>query len=261
MDLQEMIRRRGNASAKLEEMKAAGNAAEVKRITKIIADMDKAIAFAKSQQPSEGGVLEEEVNTAGQTDTAGGLLDPDSGYEGTNTAPTADQQMFGALDDAHTSDAVLDNFKKFNEMKAEVTKGASTALVSAANTENQTGFVMNQITSDPDQFGSPLGRSKLIQTLAKNFGVTFGVDAGDIESVETLASQLRAQETGIVAQMRGQGVTFGAMSNAEWEKIAQQVGTVGNTLGGIYYIQGRLRRSSADIDKGFIDSFLDEFLN
>ena len=54
-------------------------------------------------------------------------------------------------------------------------------------------------------------------------------------------------------------MTFGAMSNAEWEKIAQQVGTVGNTLGGIYYIQGRLRATAeAEVAKA---KWINDWLN
>ena len=111
----------------------------------------------------------------------------------------------------------------------------SSSLIADANRN------ISLIEQNIDRLGTPLDRTKLGQALSRNFGISLTGSETDIELIELLRTQLESQQTKIVAAMRAQGVTFGAMTEGEWRKIQAQVGDLEGTLGGISLAQNSIK--------------------
>ena len=97
------------------------------------------------------------------------------------------------------------------------------------------------VENNIEALGDPLARNTLGRTLARNFGINITGQETDQAVIDLLAQQLNSQSAGIVGLMRAQGVTFGAMSEAEWKKIDAQVGDLQGSLGGIVAAQSSLK--------------------
>ena len=114
-------------------------------------------------------------------------------------------------------------------------------LQAANNLKQRAGRVMNLIRNNRADLGNPGTRNSFFRKVVRtgvglfqgvfDFGLNVDATQGTISQLE---QELEAQSVDVLTQMKAKGATFGAMSNAEWEKIQNQIGTVDDTLGAIY---------------------------
>ena len=133
---------------------------------------------------------------------------------------------------------------------------AAEALETARSLEDSADLTISTVSDNIEGLSDPLSRTKLGRTLARNFNLNISGSASDQAVIDKLSTELNSQSASIVGLMRSKGVTFGAMSEAEWKKIDAQVGDLEGSLGGIVAAQTNLKAAGHSI-RAQMDAYAD----
>ena len=130
--------------------------------------------------------------------------------------------------------------KRWEAEVLKVERDNTNGVAAASSLADKAKRVQDLIVNDAADLGTPATREPFIRKISRlalgglsDLGVgTY--NEGDQTDISRLEQILESQAVDVLTQMKAKGATFGAMSNAEWEKIQNQIGTVEDTLGGIY---------------------------